>query len=108
MIVTLFSLMLSCGIPQLRTENGEQLSAAFLSLVPFKDVTKLTIAYRAGVCVHVIVHFIVHVIDLDWLSTTLRVNDTEEEAAQHFRALITEAMNTVTTRLNDAAHLLRR
>ena len=46
--------------------------------------------------------------DLDWLSTTLRVNDTEEEAAQHFRGLITEAMNTVTTRLNDAAHLLRR
>ena len=33
---------------------------------------------------------------------------SEEKATQHFKSLITKAMNTRTTRINDAVHLMAR
>ena len=71
LIVTLFSLMLSCGIPELRSESD---------IIPLLEA--------------------------------LRVGDTDEEAEQHFKQLIREAMrgrNAFLTRtLMDGAHIVKR
>ena len=67
LLMTLFSLMLSCGIPELQTVK-----------------------------------------DLEWLTETLIPDTSEEKATQHFKSLITKAMNTRTTRINDAVHLMAR
>ena len=70
LIVTLFSLMLSCGIPELRSEGD---------IIPLLEA--------------------------------LRVGDTDEEAEQHFKQLIKEAMrgrNAFLTRtLMDGAHIVK-
>ena len=44
--------------------------------------------------------------DVVWIYEKLQVDMTEEEAAQHFRATIEEALQTRTTRFNDVAHML--
>ena len=67
LLISLFQLMLSCGIPELETEQ-----------------------------------------DIYWLKEKLMLDLTEEQAAEAFKEEILNSLKTKATRLNDAAHLLRR
>ena len=64
LLVTLFSLMLSCGIPELQREA-----------------------------------------DIHYLKDKLRLQDTEQQAAEYFSSKIRECLGNRMTRLNDAVHL---
>ena len=44
--------------------------------------------------------------DVMWLYNTLLVNATDEEATEHFKKQLDISLNTTTTRLNDAVHML--
>eukprot|EP00301_Raphidiophrys_heterophryoidea_P021396 c5841_g1_i2.p2 GENE.c5841_g1_i2~~c5841_g1_i2.p2 ORF type:complete len:180 (-),score=36.50 c5841_g1_i2:520-1059(-) len=63
--INLFGLMLSTGIPELKTPK-----------------------------------------DLDFLRDTLLLDATDDEAAKRFRELIMESLNTKSTQLNNAIHIL--
>ena len=67
LLISLFQLMLCCGIPELETEE-----------------------------------------DIEWLKEKLMLDLTDDEAAAAFRAENLNSMKTTATRLNDAAHILRR
>ena len=64
LLMTLFSLMLSCGIPELQRES-----------------------------------------DILYLKDKLRLQDTEQQAAEYFSSKIRECLGNRMTRLNDAVHL---
>ena len=66
LLMTLMSLMLGCGIPELQTSR-----------------------------------------DIEWLVDKVMIGATDADAAKTFRGLVKEALNCRTTRLNDAAHLLK-
>ncbi|CAE7583189.1 pikB [Symbiodinium microadriaticum] len=65
LLVTLFSLMLSCGIPELQRED-----------------------------------------DIAYLRDNLMISETDEVAGHRLKELISQCLNTRTTQLNDAVHLL--
>lgn len=44
--------------------------------------------------------------DLDYLRTSFSVDSTDDEAAKKFKELIIESLNTKTTQLNFAVHML--
>ena len=46
--------------------------------------------------------------DIEWLKEKLMLDLTDDDAAAAFRAEILNSMKTTATRLNDAAHILRR
>ena len=66
LLVTLFSLMVSCGIPELQRDS-----------------------------------------DIEYLRDNLMCFETDTVAASRMKELITQCLNTRTTQLNDAAHLLK-
>jgi phosphatidylinositol-4,5-bisphosphate 3-kinase len=45
--------------------------------------------------------------DLKWLDVHFMNHLTDEEAKEHFKETVIQCLNTRTTQLNDAAHLLR-
>lgn len=44
--------------------------------------------------------------DVDFLRGTLRPDDTDEEAAEHFRGKVEESLSTLMTKINWAAHIV--
>ena len=44
--------------------------------------------------------------DVQWMYDKLLVGRSEEEAAAHFREILEKSLNTVGTRVNDAAHMI--
>mmetsp|Transcript_962 Transcript_962/g.3317 ORF Transcript_962/g.3317 Transcript_962/m.3317 type:complete len:1116 (-) Transcript_962:3492-6839(-) len=43
--------------------------------------------------------------DVEWLRTCLKPEKTDEEAAQHWRKLVTKALSNLRAQINDAAHI---
>eukprot|EP00818_Percolomonas_sp_WS_P000436 CAMPEP_0117450160 /NCGR_PEP_ID=MMETSP0759-20121206/8321_1 /TAXON_ID=63605 /ORGANISM="Percolomonas cosmopolitus, Strain WS" /LENGTH=1050 /DNA_ID=CAMNT_0005242665 /DNA_START=790 /DNA_END=3942 /DNA_ORIENTATION=- len=43
--------------------------------------------------------------DIEWLRKCLRLDRSDEEAAQHFKKLVNKALNNTRAQLNDAAHI---
>ncbi|KAG5505048.1 hypothetical protein JIQ42_04232 [Leishmania sp. Namibia] len=44
--------------------------------------------------------------DIEWLRTVLLLNRTDEEASEHYKNLITDALNNFRTLLNDYIHIM--
>jgi hypothetical protein len=45
--------------------------------------------------------------DVAWVYQHLMVGATDEEASRHFTEQLIRSLNTVSTRMNDAAHMIR-